>query len=62
MLQQKNDKLQKNIDHIKTFFNSIIHELRSPTDQVKFKVNESLEELQNIKNNYNRQIMEQNQL
>lgn len=50
-----------NLDHIKTFFNSVIHEIRTPTDQVKFKINEAMQELNTIKESYNKLVTKQSE-
>ena len=50
-----------NLDHIKTFFNSVIHEIRTPTDQVKFKINEAMQELNTIKESYNKLVSKQSE-
>ncbi len=52
--KEKTIKLDSDLDNNKIFLNMVIHDLRNPTNQVDFLVNQTLGLLKDIKEQHNK--------
>ena len=52
--KEKAIKLESDLDNNKIFLNMVIHDLRNPTNQVDFLVNQTLGLLKDIKEQHNK--------
>ena len=52
--KEKATKVEKNLDNTKIFLNMVIHDLRNPTNQVEYLVNQSLQKLKDIQKSYHK--------
>lgn len=48
----KSNKLEKSLENTKIFLNMVIHDLRNPTNQVEYLVNQSVKKLKIIQTKY----------
>ena len=47
-LKQKSMKLEKNLENSKIFLNMVVHDLRNPTNQINFLIEQTLNILKDL--------------
>ena len=60
--KEKSIKLEKSLENTKIFLNMVIHDLRNPTNQVEYLVNQSLQKLKQIQQKYKKIRQEQSNI
>jgi hypothetical protein len=50
--KSKSVKLEKSLENTKIFLNMVIHDLRNPTNQVEYLVNQSVKKLKVIQSKF----------
>ena len=51
--KNKKIELENNLENNKVFLNMVVHDMRNPTNQIEYILNQSIEQLKDLKNHLN---------
>ena len=51
--KNKKIELENNLENNKVFLNMVVHDMRNPTNQIEYILNQSIEQLKDLKNHFN---------
>ena len=51
--KNKKIELENNLENNKVFLNMLVHDMRNPTNQIEYILNQSIEQLKDLKNHFN---------
>jgi hypothetical protein len=52
-MKQKTSLLEKNLENNKVFLNMVVHDMRNPTNQIDYTLQQSLDQLLKLKKHLN---------
>jgi predicted phage tail protein len=51
--KNKKIELENKLENNKVFLNMVVHDMRNPTNQIEYILNQSIEQLKDLKNHFN---------
>jgi hypothetical protein len=51
--KNKKIELENKLENNKVFLNMVVHDMRNPTNQIEYILNQSIERLKDLKNHFN---------
>ena len=52
-MKEKNNELKSSLESNKIFLNMVVHDMRNPTNQIEYILNQSINQLKDLKNHLN---------
>jgi light-regulated signal transduction histidine kinase (bacteriophytochrome) len=52
-MKEKNNELKNSLESNKIFLNMVVHDMRNPTNQIEYILNQSINQLKDLKNHLN---------